>query len=183
MQISETGICVSHFGRHLGQSRCRQSFHLHCARFQPKGALTLSWASTTESLLQRYSEIGHVVCVQKRIQSRVEVRQDNEGVQQPYGYLASTAEGLDAVDGVQWHPAHHEEEHDDGQILGCPDFSLAGLLRPDIWSAVWRLDPLEVSVQASFRAGCGTRCPVAMTTGVSVVVLTVSRSVSWKLLF
>ncbi|GIY93350.1 hypothetical protein CEXT_109841 [Caerostris extrusa] len=80
-------------------------------RFQPKGALTLSWTSTTESLLQSYSEIGHVVCVQKRIQSRIEVRQDNEGVQQPYWYLASTAEGLDAVDGVQWHPAHHKKKN------------------------------------------------------------------------
>lgn len=74
--------------------------------------------------LQSGPEVFQVVRVEQRIAGRVEVREDDERVHVNRGDLAGRAEGQHAVDRVERDPADHEEQHDDGQVLGGLHFLL-----------------------------------------------------------
>ena len=64
----------------------------------------------------------HVVGVEEGIDGRVEMREGDSEEHDPAGCRAVLTERLHAVDGVQWKPADHEEQHDDTETLSSLHF-------------------------------------------------------------
>lgn len=58
------------------------------------------------------TEVFEMICVQQRIDCRVEMREDDAEVNHILVDEALSAECIDAVDGVEWKPADHEEGDD-----------------------------------------------------------------------
>lgn len=65
-----------------------------------------------EEPLKGLPEVLHPVGVQEGIQRRVQVRQNDERIEDPLGRIAMCTEGLHAIERVQREPAYHEEDHD-----------------------------------------------------------------------
>lgn len=80
----------------------------------------------THDVLERQAEVFQMVGVEERVQGRVEVAEDDAGVEEGQRDLARGAVGLYEVDGVEGHPADDEEEDDDGEVLSGLDLSLPG---------------------------------------------------------
>lgn len=79
----------------------------------------------TNQRLESRPKILQVIRVQKRIHGRVQVRQNDKKQRQPTGNFAVLTERLDKVERVQWQPADHEKQHDNGEVLCGFDFALA----------------------------------------------------------
>lgn len=76
-----------------------------------------------EQSQQSASEVFQVVCVQKRVDRRIEMRKNDAEVNHRFVDEALLAESVDAVDGVERDPADHKKRDDNGEILRGLDFS------------------------------------------------------------
>lgn len=67
-----------------------------------------------------------MVGVEQRVSGGVEVREDDAAESDCARCVPRRVVRLEEVDGVQRYPADHEEEDDDGEVLGCLHLPLPG---------------------------------------------------------
>lgn len=108
--------------------------------------------------LERRAKVLQMVCVEQRIDGRIQVRQYDGEQRQYLGDVAVRIEGLDAIDGVQRQPADHEEQHDDGEVLRGLDLAFArGAQHAEHGAALGARDRHEVELVFGGAAAAAAR--------------------------
>lgn len=99
--------------RSLFQRRCRSMLAVDREAIIDFRLLYLNAEFRADQCLQCRTEVLQVIGVQQRISGRIQVRQNDREQRQLPGNVAVRTECLDAIYGVEWHPAEHEEQHND----------------------------------------------------------------------
>lgn len=69
--------------------------------------------TATDEALHGLSEVLHMICIKYRVNSRIQMGKNDEGIDQPQGGV-KTEERLGSVVQIQRNPTNHEEDHNHG---------------------------------------------------------------------